>query len=100
MLYILLSGSMPFFGSDEEQKKNIQRGCYNMKPQRWGHISAEAKDCVCKLLEVSPGKRLTAQAALEHPWIHKYKSTPCLPCGNSLQDALRRHAEASAFQRC
>ena len=32
-------------------------------------MSEQAKDLVRKLLTVNPKKRITAQNALEHPWI-------------------------------
>lgn len=69
ILFMLLSGRAPFNGTtDEEILEKVATGVYEMNPRRWGHISKEAKDLVCKMLEVNVEKRMSAADALKHPW--------------------------------
>jgi len=63
--FILIGGYMPFSGKEVAAK----RGMYTMKPEKWDGISAEGRDFIRSMLEVNPAQRLTAQQALEHPWI-------------------------------
>jgi calcium-dependent protein kinase len=70
ILYILLSGSPPFYGQgDEEIIKNVQRGVYYLEDEPWPDVSDSAKDLIAKLLVKNLDKRFSANAALDHPWI-------------------------------
>eukprot|EP00168_Porphyra_purpurea_P015708 TRINITY_DN488_c0_g1_i1.p2 TRINITY_DN488_c0_g1~~TRINITY_DN488_c0_g1_i1.p2 ORF type:complete len:213 (-),score=75.44 TRINITY_DN488_c0_g1_i1:873-1511(-) len=70
VLYIMLSGKMPFFGrNDAECLKRTAEGKYSFPPREWSRISAEAVSLVKALLQVDPTKRLTANAALAHTWL-------------------------------
>ncbi len=40
-----------------------------MRRKQWSHISDSAKDLVRLLLDQNPNTRLTAEEALNHPWI-------------------------------
>jgi len=96
--YIILCGKMPFRGTDRQQMKSISAGAYPMDPKDWGGMSAECKDFVRSLLQTDPTRRLSAPAALEHPWIVKHHTAsqdvaPILKC-------LREYSRTSAFQRC
>jgi len=98
IVFVLLAGYMPFFGTEEVQTKNISEGKYVMKPQRWDSISADAIDFTKALLRVDPASRLTAHAALEHNWItQRHKQTDV---DESIVDALRQFGTASRFRRC
>merc|ERR1712232_926338 len=70
--YIMLSGSMPFFGSQDEKVEAIGTGRYRMKPAIWDRISWRAKGFVKSLLECDPNVRLDAKGALAHSWIVEY----------------------------
>lgn len=35
----------------------------------WDTVTPEAKSLIKQMLTVNPGKRITADAALKHPWI-------------------------------
>jgi calcium-dependent protein kinase len=67
--YILLSGCMPFSGSQHEQTLSIRTGSYAMSEGRWAAISPNAKDFIQSLLRVDPANRLTVKQALDHAWI-------------------------------
>lgn len=69
MLYILLSGSLPFFGTKDRLFDMIVKGRYNMKPRQWDHLSDTAKDLVRKMLRVDARERITVEEALNHPWL-------------------------------
>lgn len=69
IVFILLSGHMPFHGDEDKQMSKIVHGRYVMKSDHWRGISGLAKAFVKCLLHVDPEKRLTCQGALEHRWI-------------------------------
>ncbi|XP_052830557.1 peripheral plasma membrane protein CASK isoform X3 [Octopus bimaculoides] len=69
MLFILLAGYPPFYGTKERLQKMIIKGKYHMRAKQWDFISESAKDLVKKMLEVDPEKRITIEEALNHPWI-------------------------------
>jgi len=68
-VFILLFGYMPFGGPEQKQVSAIKDGKYVVKKEIWSRASADAKDFVKSLLVVNPDVRLTAEAALKHPWI-------------------------------
>ncbi|CAM8910232.1 unnamed protein product [Rhodiola kirilowii] len=69
-LYILLSGVPPFWA---ETKIGIAQAIirsvidYNRDP--WPDVSDDAKDLLYKMLDPDPDHRITAQEALDHPWL-------------------------------
>ena len=68
--YILLCGYPPFNGgSDPQIHDAIRRGHFHFSGPGWNGVSEEAKDFIKRLLRRDPRKRLTAEEALEHPWI-------------------------------
>ncbi|KAI3433566.1 hypothetical protein D9Q98_003377 [Chlorella vulgaris] len=70
ILFILLTGRMPFDGkTNEEIAKAIDSGRYSMDHRLWGGVSQEAKDLVRCLLQSDPQQRLTAPQVLEHAWL-------------------------------
>ena len=83
ILFILLSGSPPFGGqNDEEIMKKVEKGKYAYAGNHcivahiylgdvWKKHSKLVKDFISALMEFSPEKRLTAKEALEHEWIKK-----------------------------
>jgi len=97
--FILLAGYMPFFGNEATQSKHIKEGKYTMKPERWDTISQEAHDFVKSLLTVDPEKRLSAQAALDHPWISN-RFARQVTVDEGVASALRQFGQASKFRRC
>ena len=69
MLYIMLCGSPPFNGSDDQIIAKVKKGNWTFRGQAWSTISDEAKDLVTKLMEKNVNERLSAEDALQHPWI-------------------------------
>lgn len=70
ILFILLSGYSPFDDdNDAVLFEKIKKGNYDAEDPIWDGISPDAKDIVAKLLTVDASKRLSAQQALQHPWV-------------------------------
>ncbi len=70
ILYILLSGCMPFSGKNDDQIESaIEKGEYVLTGELWDEVSDEAKDLVKKLLKMDPSERIPAAECLEHPWL-------------------------------
>ncbi|RKP10166.1 putative calmodulin-dependent protein kinase type 1 [Thamnocephalis sphaerospora] len=71
--YFLLCGYTPFDReTNAEEIQAIMGAEYAFEPaEYWVGISDEAKNFVSSLLVIEPNHRLTAQAALDHPWLKR-----------------------------
>mmetsp|Transcript_5995 Transcript_5995/g.10787 ORF Transcript_5995/g.10787 Transcript_5995/m.10787 type:complete len:346 (-) Transcript_5995:92-1129(-) len=70
--FLMFTGYPPFQGrTDNEVIENIRRSKLRFNPEHWKNVSKEAKDFIRKLLKTNPKKRMTAEKALNHPWILK-----------------------------
>jgi len=68
--YILLCGFPPFYGDTvPEIFEQIMSASFDYPEEYWGHITPQAKDFIGKLLIVDTNSRMSASAALKHPWI-------------------------------
>jgi len=74
--FVLLVGHMPFVGEEKAMKESILAGTYRWKHASWSHISDVGVDFVRMLLEMDPRRRLTAQQALQHPWVVNREGLP------------------------
>lgn len=91
ILYILLTGSLPFFGSNEQIFEMILKCNYNKNTKQWQLISDSAKDLLSKMLKLDPNERININDALNHPWIRdrdKYANKKHL---NDTIDELRKY---------
>ena len=80
-LYIMLTGNLPFNlnnkSNDELSLKEIKKKdntdlqlqIINFNPKKIKHISEEAFNLLCGLLNKNPEKRLTCDEILNHPWL-------------------------------
>lgn len=85
LLYIMLSGKMPFYGRDDNAcLRMIASGKYSMPDREWASISPVAKSLVKGLLQLNPDKRLTANGALHHPWLADPTALSSAPINNDL----------------
>ncbi|CCE63996.1 hypothetical protein TPHA_0G01600 [Tetrapisispora phaffii CBS 4417] len=70
LVYVILTGHLPFSGSTQEQLyKQVRNGSYHEGPLKDFRISDEARNFIDSLLQVNPNDRLSAERALQHPWI-------------------------------
>ncbi|KAJ9553881.1 hypothetical protein OSB04_017926 [Centaurea solstitialis] len=70
ILYILLSGVPPFWAENEKGIfEEILNGHLDLQSPPWPSISAGAKDLISRMLTKNPKNRITADKALEHPWL-------------------------------
>ncbi|KAJ1659394.1 hypothetical protein IWQ61_001526 [Dispira simplex] len=72
LLYAMLSGTLPFSSSDDNNAllfREIKAGKIAFPSKFWGHVSEEAKSMVRCLLVVDPSRRYTVHDALDHRWI-------------------------------
>ena len=73
MTYLMLSGSLPFLGSNEnETAKKVVNSKADFTKLIWNEISKEAKDFIIRLLDKDIKKRIDMRTALEHPWFKKF----------------------------
>lgn len=70
ILYILLSGYPPFPGkSNEEIMRKVRIGQFHFNHPEFNTISTEAKTLIRKMLVMDQRSRLSAEQALQDPWI-------------------------------
>ncbi|GAB5364938.1 hypothetical protein AAMO2058_001013100 [Amorphochlora amoebiformis] len=71
LIYELMSGTSPFDRkrSLPEFFKHVRKAPIRFPLRYWEGVSEEVKELILGLLEKNPGKRLTAEEVLGHPWI-------------------------------
>jgi len=70
LTYILLGGYPPFYDDDQQQLyRKIKAGQFEFHAEYWENISSEAQDMIKRMLTVNPLDRISAKAALGHPWL-------------------------------
>lgn len=72
ILFVLLSGKMPFMGEDDEEIfRKIEEGLFSMEGLEWAEVSEGAQQLVRKMLKVDPRKRATAEQIFYDPWVQQ-----------------------------
>jgi len=70
VLYIMLSGKVPFPGRTEpEIIHNVIKGTFHFNHPAFESVSAECKDLINNCLVKDTASRFTAPKALQHPWM-------------------------------
>jgi len=70
ILYLLVSGYPPFYGSDLNKLcRRIVRGNFDYRPKPFKNVSKEAKEVIDGLLRVKPDKRLTSEQLMKNAWV-------------------------------
>ncbi|KAJ8907282.1 hypothetical protein NDN08_007397 [Rhodosorus marinus] len=100
VLYILLSGKVPFYGkTDEDVLRATLRGKYNLDRDPWPYISDDAKECVKLMLTMDPELRPDAETMLAHPWMKVDGIASDEPLVQSIMDNLKNFSEMNKFKR-
>ncbi|XP_059709704.1 myosin light chain kinase family member 4 isoform X2 [Haemorhous mexicanus] len=72
--YMLLTGLSPFLGDDDNETLNNILACnWDFEDEEFRDVSDEAKDFISKLLIKEKCWRLSATAALKHPWLTDHR---------------------------
>jgi len=71
LFYMLLSGTMPFYGAtDFETLKQVKKGAFKFEPHnRWEMVANEVKQLICMMINPNVEERYSASAVLAHPFI-------------------------------
>lgn len=84
IMYILLSGYLPFGGSNAADVfDKVTKGEYSFTQKEWKKVSDEGKDLISHMLQVDTKKRYTAEQCLKHKWFDVAKENK-----NEEKDAL------------
>ena len=72
IMYILLSGEVPFYGHTENETASlILNGHYSFNSKAFDNISTEAKDLISKCFTYNKAKRISIKEALQHEFFTK-----------------------------
>ena len=66
-MYILLNGSPPFDGTEEEIFRILRKVNIKLSGDYWDYVSLDAKNLLKGLLEPDCTKRISAASACVHP---------------------------------
>jgi len=89
IMYILLSGEPPFNdprADNEAIMKKVETGKYDIEHGVWKSITGEAKELIQRLLTYDPSDRISAEEALNHPWI--VNNSECVVDPKTAENAL------------
>ena len=84
LIFVMLSGHFP--------KVNEKGPIFFGKV--WGQVSREAIELIGQLMDPDAEKRISAKAAMDHPWI--LGDVPCTPL-SSARERLKKEKKAGAF---
>ncbi|KAG7573761.1 Protein kinase domain [Arabidopsis suecica] len=100
VIYVLLSGSAPFWGETEEEIFNeVLDGELDLSSDPWPQVSESAKDLIRKMLERNPKQRLTAQQVLCHPWIRDEGTAPDTPLDTTVLSRLKKFSATDKLKK-
>lgn len=99
IVYMLLTGQAPFYGSGKELLKQIRAGSPNWANSRFNGLSDPAKKFVKALIVADPNMRMSADQALEHQWIKTKHMLKEVVLDKDIISSLRNYAHASSFRR-
>ena len=79
ILYLMLTGVPPFNAKDDaEVLAKVATGKYSETTLKECGVSEKAIDFISNLLLLNPAQRLTAESALQHPWIQDFRKNAIL----------------------
>mmetsp|Transcript_29938 Transcript_29938/g.79375 ORF Transcript_29938/g.79375 Transcript_29938/m.79375 type:complete len:543 (-) Transcript_29938:102-1730(-) len=101
IMYVLLSGRLPFKGRDEEATlKAVTSAKFVFPPEKFGKVSNEAKNLIKFLLAKNPTERATSGQALQDTWTaHHAPTAEAVSIGADLIDSLRAFRGKNKLQK-
>jgi calcium-dependent protein kinase len=100
ILYMLLSGTPPFNGkNNEEILMNVYSGSFTFRPKPFKTVSNSAKDLIARLLTKDPLHRITAQQAYMHPWIQELEPRVESVIPDSILLSLKNFSRSSHLKK-
>mmetsp|Transcript_74853 Transcript_74853/g.216380 ORF Transcript_74853/g.216380 Transcript_74853/m.216380 type:complete len:568 (+) Transcript_74853:90-1793(+) len=104
IVFVLLTGAMPFTGPDEAKVEKILKGEIEIHEPVWSRLSDDARAFVGRLLVVQPTARMSAREALAHPWLQscamKIRDTATAAgIDNAVVNSMVKFATHSKFRR-
>lgn len=99
ILYILLSGSPPFVGeNDDEITRNIKKGKVSFSDKVWSAVSDQAKDLIKKLLVKDPAQRINAIEAHTDPWLKQFSDLKSRKSSSLVLDKIKNFNKTSKLK--
>jgi serine/threonine protein kinase len=98
VVYILLGGYAPFEGPVQELAQAICKADYAFHDKYWSDISDAAKGMISSLLEIDVDRRLSAEEALQCPWMTIEEESLTAKDLSGAQEALQKRKLAEADQ--
>lgn len=99
IVYMMLCGEPPFFGSLHTKFDQIRRCKYDLDQDVWNSISPTAKEFVQALLVKNPESRLSVKEALAHRWISRRTDFWEAEVSPKVLKSLQHVTHISKFQR-
>ncbi|GAA0159771.1 non-receptor serine/threonine protein kinase [Lithospermum erythrorhizon] len=100
IIYILLSGTPPFWGETEDEIfSEIRHGNIDYSSDPWPNISESSKDLVRRMLERDPKKRITSHEVLCHPWVQVDGVAPDKPLDEAVFDRLKQFSDMDRLKK-
>ena len=96
VVYILLGGYAPFEGPVQELAQAICKADYCFHDRYWSEISEAAKSMISNLLLINFTKRLTAEEALQCPWMIVEEETLTTKDLSGAQAAMKDRKQGEA----
>lgn len=95
LLYVMLSGNVPFDDPPKETKTvmPLEYATVDFMSLPWPAVSAEAKDLIRRLFILDPAERISSETVLLHPWLSRGYENLFTPLPS--EDVIRRKRAAS-----
>ncbi|CAI5486827.1 unnamed protein product [Closterium sp. Naga37s-1] len=99
ILYILLSGTPPFWGDTEKQIfHQVLKATPDFAADPWPQVSDSAKDLVKRMLHPDPAVRISSADVLRHPWLSHEKQSD-KPLGEAVLKRIKNFSAANKMKK-
>ena len=104
ILYVLLSGSLPFGGETDTEIQNLVLNKeVSFQDEEWLFVSGDAKQFIRRLLDKNPMARYSASQSLTDPWMIRYGQKKEMQTSsvnmNKTLDNLKNYKNTKQFQK-